>query len=292
MIQDPKSNMNPEEAVTMAIKALQGVSAIAPATIRDEDLSDTDDEDAHSSAPQFVKKLKSLVDDPDVDSVVWSGDGASFVIHEPKRLSEQLIKYFKSSKLKSFVRQLHFYGFKKIGGSRYFDWVYSHKYFHAHGRLIHKLRRKTCGPDQQIKNLQSKVESLQGSLVDTQQKLGDMAVALMALLQHHHSHQQVGGGGGGAAAKLPLKAAAETEVLPAKRSRPTTTAMTPYSERGQPAVKPEARRLPANLAFSVFDAAAPMTPMDWNDVGFDDFMMSPAFGPDDPSIMSSIGVTA
>lgn len=194
--------MSPTDAITLAVKALEGCAAIVPSSASEVDASDDEEDEGQTTAPLFVKKLKALVDDPEVDSTVWSDDGASFVIHEPKRLSEQLVKYFKSSKLKSFVRQLHFYGFKKIGGSRYADWVYNHKYFQQHGRLLHRLRRKTCGPDQQIKNLQTKVQSLQGSLVTTQQKLGDMATALVALLRHTQANggnccSTNGGGDGG-----------------------------------------------------------------------------------------------
>lgn len=206
------AGLGPADAIALAVKALEGCAAIVPSSGKDDDTSDSEDE-GQTSAPLFVKKLKALVDDPAVDSAVWSADGTSFVIHEPKRLSEQLVKYFKSSKLKSFVRQLHFYGFKKIGGSRFEDWIYSHKFFQQHGRLVHKLRRKTCGPDQQIKNLQNKVETLQDSLVNTQQKLGDMAVALVALLRHHNATGGGCAGGGCDAPPTDASASASTSAL-------------------------------------------------------------------------------
>jgi hypothetical protein len=206
-------NITAVEAVQMAVKALQECASIVP-TDGNDDTSEEEEDDVHTTAPVFINKLKSLVDDPHIDSTVWTADGTSFVIHEPKKLSEQLVKYFKSSKLKSFVRQLHFYGFKKIGGSRFNDWVYNHKYFQKHGRVMHKLRRKTCGPDQQIKNLQGKVESLQGSLAATQHKLGDMAVALMALLQHQNAATFLG---------TSKKGPNESVTLPAKRARKQIT---------------------------------------------------------------------
>jgi len=221
------ANMSSQEAVTLAVQALADCATIVPSNINEEETSESEEDEVQTTAPVFVKKLQAMVNDPEIDSAVWAEDGTSFVIHQPKRLSEQLAKYFKSSKLKSFVRQLHFYGFKKVGGSRYEDWVYNHKFFQRHGRLIHKLRRKTCGPDQQIKNLQLKVDSLQGSLNNTQQKLGDMAVALMALLQHHNAATFLGtstastrGGGGNA-----------PNVLPAKRGRARSTNLTKYEQQ-------------------------------------------------------------
>lgn len=145
---------------------------------------------AATKVPLFVKKLKKLVDDPIVDAATWSDNGESFTIKEPKRLIDQIEKYFTSSKLKSFVRQLHFYGFKKTGGSRSADWVYRHKYFQSNGKQAHKLRRKRCGPEHQIKTLKQQMETLQGTLASTQQKLGNVAEALVKLLENCSSLPQ------------------------------------------------------------------------------------------------------
>ena len=243
-----------DEAVLMAVKVLQEASAIVPAALHDEDDSETDDEGSETAAPAFIKKLKELIDDTEVDSISWTDDGNSFVIAEPKRLSEQLIKYFKSSKLKSFVRQLHFYGFKKVGGTRFDDWTYNHKFFQRDGRLLHKLRRKTCGPDQQIRNLQVKVDMLQGSLVETQQKLGDMAVALVALLQHHQASKLLGEQ---PALQQQRHVVGTQESIPAKRPRPSPTSITRYEQSapfavaggGGGALKMEARRLPVSAGY-------------------------------------------
>lgn len=179
--------------VSMALQALVACTVVPSASPKEvvEDESDTDDDVLVSTKiPVFAKKLKGLVDDPEVDAVGWDASGESFIIHEPKRLAEQLEKYFKSSKLKSFVRQLHFYGFKKTGGSRNENWVYNHKNFQRDGKLMHKLRRKSCGPEQQLKSLRQKVDHLQGTLAATQQKLGNMAVALVQLLQNRERERQ------------------------------------------------------------------------------------------------------
>lgn len=304
-------NMATSNAVLIAMQALQSAASIVPASIREDGFSD-EDEDGPQTAPVFVQKLKDLVDDPEVDSAVWSKDGSSFVIHEPKRLSDQLPKYFKSSKLKSFVRQLHFYGFKKSGGSRYQDWVYTHKYFQNHGRLIHRLRRKTCGPDQQIKTLQSKVTNLQDSLAETQQKLGDMAVALVTLLQHQNAATCLGS----SRAREAPASGSNTQFLPAKRARSNNnTTIAKFEQTPRPArvtaaripltsfnavqsstsVKQEpntARRLPAPLSFSdtlgsnnggSSGSSMMLTPhifdLDFPDEG-EDMLFSPAKGDD------------
>lgn len=139
---------------------------------------------APSTIPMFIRKLKALVDDDDVDGAYWSRDGSHVIMPEPHSLSTQLAKYFKSStKLKSFVRQLHFYGFRKTGGSRTMDWIYTHKYFTRDGGSMHKVRRKAHGADRQVRKLKKKVDTLNVSLADTQCKLKKAATALVVMLQ-------------------------------------------------------------------------------------------------------------
>lgn len=169
-------------AVAKAIAALQTATAMAPAGVKDNELSDSEEDDAQP-LPLFVQKLKAMMDDSKIDSAVWSTDGETILIRDPARLAKQLPKYFKASKLNSFVRQLHFYGFKKVSGKRNCDWAYNHKYFQASGHLIHKVRRKTSGPDRQIQNLTLQVEGLQTALADTQRKLASVASALINVLK-------------------------------------------------------------------------------------------------------------
>lgn len=55
-----------------------------------------------------------MVNSPNVDLVSWS-NGDSFVIVDVEKFSQTVLpKYFKHSKFTSFVRQLNFYGFRKI----------------------------------------------------------------------------------------------------------------------------------------------------------------------------------
>jgi HSF-type DNA-binding len=55
-----------------------------------------------------------MVNSPNIDLVSWS-NGDSFVIVDVEKFSQTVLpKYFKHSKFTSFVRQLNFYGFRKI----------------------------------------------------------------------------------------------------------------------------------------------------------------------------------
>lgn len=66
--------------------------------------------------PTFPRKLFFLIDKESSDIIAWQPHGLSFKIQNKKKFSEETIpKYFKNnSKLASFYRQLHLYGFKRI----------------------------------------------------------------------------------------------------------------------------------------------------------------------------------
>jgi len=56
-----------------------------------------------------------MVNSDDTPFVCWAPGGDSFLITDVERFSETILpKYFKHSKFASFVRQLNFYGFRKI----------------------------------------------------------------------------------------------------------------------------------------------------------------------------------
>ena len=185
IVKHPKFSSAMQNTV-QAIHALHECATAIPAEPRDNE-SDNDweeDEEPVSSVPRFIQKLKALVDDPDIDGVAWTADGRHISMPEPHQLTSQLAKYFKNStKLKSFVRQLHFYGFKKTGGSRSLNWIYSHKHFQRDGQNIRKVRRKTCSTDRQMQLLRRKVDYLHSSLSSTQSKLKTAASALASLLE-------------------------------------------------------------------------------------------------------------
>lgn len=62
----------------------------------------------------FLIKLWKLLENSCDNTIVWSDDGRSFIISDPHAFSNSLSKYFKHSKLSSFIRQLNMYGFRKV----------------------------------------------------------------------------------------------------------------------------------------------------------------------------------
>jgi len=68
-----------------------------------------------TEVPIFLRKTYHMIDtcDPSISS--WSEDGETFIVKQPEIFEKQIIpQFFKHSKFSSFVRQLNFYGFRKI----------------------------------------------------------------------------------------------------------------------------------------------------------------------------------
>jgi hypothetical protein len=62
----------------------------------------------------FVSNLHTILECEDPSIIAWTNN-SSFIIVDPDRLSMEVMgKYFRHTKVSSFMRQVNFYGFKKI----------------------------------------------------------------------------------------------------------------------------------------------------------------------------------
>eukprot|EP01116_Phalansterium_solitarium_P017747 TRINITY_DN4450_c1_g2_i1.p1 TRINITY_DN4450_c1_g2~~TRINITY_DN4450_c1_g2_i1.p1 ORF type:complete len:373 (+),score=90.27 TRINITY_DN4450_c1_g2_i1:136-1119(+) len=102
-----------------------------------------------ASCQPFVQKTFQLVQDSTTDHIVsWSESKDSFVIFLPEEFSKVILpKYFKHSNLSSFVRQLNFYGWKKVenASSQANRIEFRHELFQPHNpaQLCSIVRKKS-----------------------------------------------------------------------------------------------------------------------------------------------------
>ena len=99
---------------------------------------------ARSHVSPFIAKLWRLVSEAPSEVGEWSASGDEYVVKRRYEFEEFARGYF-TCNWKTFVRQLHFYGFSKTD-SRGITWSFSHPGF-KEGRpdLLHEVKRKTLG---------------------------------------------------------------------------------------------------------------------------------------------------
>lgn len=102
--------------------------------------------------PLFLLKSFSILETANTDIVCWSENGDSFIVLDPERFGSEVIPtHFKHNKFSSFVRQLNFYGFRKVKGklnvvglSEQHSWEFKHPYFQrGQPELLSEIRRSS-----------------------------------------------------------------------------------------------------------------------------------------------------
>lgn len=69
--------------------------------------------------PIFLRKTYNMINESNSDIVEWKSDGSSFFVKNQEKFAELVIPmYFKHNNFSSFVRQLNFYGFRKVRQSK------------------------------------------------------------------------------------------------------------------------------------------------------------------------------
>mmetsp|Transcript_21671 Transcript_21671/g.26838 ORF Transcript_21671/g.26838 Transcript_21671/m.26838 type:complete len:416 (-) Transcript_21671:291-1538(-) len=108
-----QTNLNSQKDEPLVCKATQIPSENESVTTPNYSAANFDD------SPLFLRKTYVMIDTCNADIAQWSEDGKSFVIKDPKTFTSKVIpQFFKHKNLQSFVRQLNFYGFRKIKETR------------------------------------------------------------------------------------------------------------------------------------------------------------------------------
>jgi hypothetical protein len=98
-------------------------------------------------APLFLKKTFQMLEHSSCELVHWTHKGDSFVITDPDAFAERIIPlYFKHNNFSSFVRQLNFYGFRKVKSDAQDKnaWEFKHeKFVQRRPDLLNEIRRKS-----------------------------------------------------------------------------------------------------------------------------------------------------
>lgn len=151
----------------------------------------------NSIVPLFLLKTFSILETSDPSIVAWSEIGDSFLVKDANRFGSEIIpSHFNHNKFSSFIRQLNFYGFRKVKGkisvggkSEQNSWEFRHPNFRrGQPELLHQIKRSSAhaeemtapgqvSPDeaktilvlqQNVNVLTAKVEALSRTVEDMQ----------------------------------------------------------------------------------------------------------------------------
>uniref|UniRef100_A0A7S3PQI5 HSF-type DNA-binding domain-containing protein n=1 Tax=Aplanochytrium stocchinoi TaxID=215587 RepID=A0A7S3PQI5_9STRA len=143
------------------------------------------------SLPPFLKKLQVVVNTIDSKTACWAEDGNSFVVKDSNGFEAYLRNYYKGCLL-TFVRQLHFYSFRKVDikGDR---WSFWHKCFKRDSpHLIYEIKRKTrqdandgVASQTEVQSLRTHVVKMEDAMKRMQEKMMEMENTILELKRSH-----------------------------------------------------------------------------------------------------------
>jgi len=115
-----KSMMVPNASLSSATAVPDGVSSAAAVShvksvCTGEQRKKKSKGKSSPESPIFLRKTYHMIDTCDPSIATWSEDGETFVVKDTEKFAAEIIpQFFKHNNFSSFVRQLNFYGFRKI----------------------------------------------------------------------------------------------------------------------------------------------------------------------------------
>ncbi|CAM9282588.1 unnamed protein product [Scytosiphon promiscuus] len=145
--------------------------------------------------PIFLRKTYEMINSCEDVHAAWTAAGDTFVIKDPDTFANEVIpRFFKHNKFSSFVRQLNFYGFRKVKSNITVEghdskwWEFKHDLFlRDKPNLLSEIRRAThygVTPEkQEVDDLRSEVGTLRLQVTDMDSRIDALSRMVDRLLE-------------------------------------------------------------------------------------------------------------
>jgi len=187
----PIPNLVVSAATPVPIKPVSAPTKSGSSSKKIAKATKSSDKKKSPDAPIFLRKTYHMVDSCDATIASWSEDGKVFIVKDPEVFASSVIpQFFKHNNFASFVRQLNFYGFRKLRNNdsiridpileeataKY--WRFHHEHFQK-GRLdlLTNIRRSggNTNTEEEAESQPEDVDSLKTDMTKIKDKIAAMS---------------------------------------------------------------------------------------------------------------------